>query len=110
MHGGVHSQFLHPLQLRGVDLIHVGESPAQVLDGMFLVDGLDLVEERINRVVQLRVHVQRQAGLGDLHGHAPPLIELIRLRIGLDREHRVVQRPVDAFAEKDIVDITIALE
>jgi hypothetical protein len=61
MHGGVHSQLLHALQLRRVDLVHVGQSPAQALDGMLLVDRLDLVEERINRVVQLRMHVQGQS-------------------------------------------------
>ena len=45
---------------------------------MLLVDRFDLIEERINGVVQLRMHVQRQAGFGNLHGHAAPLIELIR--------------------------------
>ncbi len=77
---------------------------------MFLVDRLDLVEERINGVVQLRMHVQRQAGLGNLHGHAAPLLELIGRRIGFDRKHWVVQRPVDAFPKKDIVDVTVALK
>ena len=77
---------------------------------MFLIDRLNLVEERINGVVQLGMHVQGQAGLGNLHGHAAPLLELIGRWIGLQREHRIMQRPVDAFPKKDIVDITVALK
>ena len=77
---------------------------------MFLVDRFDLVEERIDRVVQLRMHVQRQAGLGDLHRHPPPLLQLIGPGIGLEREHRIVQRLVDAFPKEDIVDVTVALK
>ena len=37
-------------------------------------------------------------------------VELIGRGIGLQREHRVMQRRVDAFAEEDIVDITVALK
>ena len=93
----------------GVDLVDVGERPAQVLDRIFLVDRLDLVEEPVNRVVQLRVHVERQAGLGNLHRHAAPQRELFGFRIGLEREHRIVQRRVDAFPEDDVVDELVAL-
>ena len=63
MHGGIHSQLLHALELRRVDLVHVRQHPTQILDRMFLVHRFDLIEERIDRVVQFRVHMQRQAGL-----------------------------------------------
>ena len=80
------------------------------LMGCSLIDGLDLVEERIDGIVQFRMHVQGQAGLGDLHSHAAPLLELIRPRIGLEREHRVMQRRVHAFAKSNIVDVAVALK
>ncbi len=64
MHRGIHSQLLHAFDLRLVDLVDVRQCPAQILDGMLLVDGLDLVEECIDRVVQFGMHVyQRQAGM-----------------------------------------------
>src|SRR5665213_898115 len=87
----------------------MGQSPTQVLDGMFLVDRFDLVEECINGVVQLGMHVEGQAGLGNLRSYATPLLELIGGWIGLEREHRVMQRLVDALSKKDIVDVTVTL-
>ncbi len=77
---------------------------------MFLVDRFDLIEERIYRVVQLRVHVERQAGPGDFHRHTAPLDELIGFGVGLEREHRVVQRRIDAFPKEDVVDVGVALK
>jgi hypothetical protein len=60
IHGRIDSELLHALELGRVDLIYVSENPAQVLDRIFLAERLDLVEERIDRVVQLRVYVQGQ--------------------------------------------------
>ena len=110
MHRRVHPQLLHALELGRVDLVDVRQRPAQVLDRMFLVHRLDLIQERVDRAAQLRMHVQRQPGLGDRHRHLSPLLELLGLRIRLQREHRVMQRRVYAFPEEHIVDVTVALE
>ena len=59
MHRGVHPQPLHALQLRRIRLVEVREHPAQVLDGVDLVDRLDLIEKRVDGVRQLGMNVQR---------------------------------------------------
>ena len=40
---------------------------------MFLVDRFDLVEKRINRIVQLGMYMDRDAGLGERQANAAPL-------------------------------------
>ena len=44
---------------------------------MFLVDGFDLIEERVDGVVEFGVDVEGEAGFGDCCGDATPLVELI---------------------------------
>ncbi len=107
---GVHSQFLHPLELLSIDLIDVHKNPTQIFDGVFLIDCFDLVEKRIDGIVQFRVNVQRQTGRSDAHGHAPPLRELIGRGIRCHREHGIVQRTVNAFTEEDVIDVVVALK
>ena len=110
MDGGVHAQFPHARELRRVELIDVREHPAQVLDRVLLVDRLDLIEEAVDRVRQVGVDVQRQVILGDFGRDLAPQRQLLRLRIGLLDEHRIVQRPVDALAVEDVIDVVVALE
>ena len=86
------------------------QRPAQIRDRILLVHRFDLIEKRIDRVAQLRVHVQGQTSPGDLHRHAAPLRELIGLRTGGGGKHRVVQRRIDAFPERDVVDEAVTLE
>ena len=85
MDGRVHAQLPHAREMRRVELVRVRQHPAQVLDRVLLVDRLDLIEEAVDRVRQVGVHVQRQASLGDLGRDLAPQRELLRLRIGLAR-------------------------
>jgi hypothetical protein len=71
---------------------------------------LDLVEESVDCVFQVRVHVQRRSCLGDLGGDAAPQSELFGPWIRFPQEHRIVQRAVDALSEKDVIDVVVALE
>ena len=97
-------------ELRRVDLIDMCECPAQVADRVLLVDRLDLIQKRVDRVSQFRVHVKRQSCFGNLHRHTPPLHELIRRRIRIGRKHPIVQRRVHALPKHHIVDVAVTLE
>ena len=46
-----HAELLHSLELRLRHLVEMGERPVQALDGMYLVDCLVLIEERIDHVM-----------------------------------------------------------
>jgi hypothetical protein len=93
---GVHSETLHSFELRRVRLVEMRQHPPEILDGIDFVDRLDLIEKCIDRMSQLGVNVQRQTVPGDRHREAPPLRELIGLRIRRQVEHRIVQRAVNA--------------
>ena len=82
----------------------MSQRPSHVLDRIFLVDGFDLIEERVDRIFEFRVNVQRQPRLRDFGRDATPLDELIRSRVRLHQEHRIVERPVHAFAIEDVIE------
>ena len=56
------------------------------------------------------MNVQRQPRLRDFHRQPAPDRQLLGRRIGLQREHRIVQRRVHALAEQHVVDVAVALE
>ncbi len=78
--------------------------------GYSLLIGLDLIEESIDRIVQLGVHVQRQVRRSHRCDYFAKLRKLLGSRVGLDEEHRIRQRAVDAFPVKDVIDIVITLK
>ena len=80
------------------------------LIGYSLLICFDLIEKRVERVRQVRVNVERQVRLRDLGGDPAPRRELVRLRIRLRDEHRIVQRPEDALAVEDLIEVVVALE
>ena len=100
----------HACEMRRLDPVDVGQYPPQVLDGIFLVDGLDLVEEPADRIFQLRVNVERKACLRNFGNNAAPEGKLIGLRIGLNQKHRIVQRPINAFTEGDVIEVVVPLK
>ena len=110
VNGRVESQLPHAREMCRVELVHVRQHPAEILDGVVLVDCLDLVQEPADGVLEVRVHVQRQACLGDFRGDLPPQRELLRPRIRLAQEHRIVQRAVDALSKEDLIDVVVALK
>lgn len=110
MHRGIHAELLHALDLRSIDLVDVRQLPAQPFDRMFFIDGFDLIEKRVDSVVQFGVYMQRQARGCDGRGDALPLSKLIGGRVRVHRKHGIVQRSVDAFAEEDVVNPVVALK
>ncbi len=86
------------------------ERPAQILDGILLVDLLDLIEEAVDRADQRRVLVDGHPGLGDLARDAAPLREIFRLRGRFQRHHVVADRLIEMLAIGVEVEIRIALE
>ena len=110
MDGCGDSQLFHPRQFWRGDPVDVSQNPSQVLDRMILINSFDLIQESADSIFQFRVHVKRQPIPGDLGRNAPPKSELVRFRIRFDQEHRVMQRAIDAFAEKDVIQVVVALK
>src|SRR5205823_1351082 len=81
MYRGGHTQFFHARELSRGYAVDMGENPTQVLDGILVVDGFDLIEKSSDRVLQFGMDMQRQSRFCNFRRNAPPLGELIGFRI-----------------------------
>ena len=110
MDGQIHSQILHAVDMRGGHLVDVRQGPAEIADGVFPIDLLDLVEKARYRVLDRGVDMQGNAGPRDLGRDTSPLVELVFAGIGRRCEHAVVKRPIHGLSVGGQVDPFVALK